>query len=202
MQTYTDLKNLELICRSVIGCARCVKICDSQFNDHRGKRSTKWPGRATVPEMMAVLGITPPGKLPEGAKGTVDAQGNVTVYYRETKNGPQLTKTMPSYEVDSILMQGSVVNRNGQFGYTRNPRGVGGMPYGYGPQGQQPNQVSLGMSLAELGKAAIAIGSAITAIDMAHRAVSNSRLGGIASKLRTTMGDLKRESIAMAKMRK
>ena len=202
MQNNMDLETIKSICHSIGKCAQVVYLCDSVFKDHRGKRSSKWPGRATVPEMMAVLGITPPGKLPEGTKGTVDAQGNVTVYYRETKSGPQQTKTMPSYEVDAILMQGNVINRNGQFGYRRVPSGMGGVPYGYGAQNQQQNQVSMGLTLAELGKAAIAIGSAITAIDIASRAVSNSRLGGIASKLKTTMGDLKRESIAMAKLKR
>lgn len=202
MQNYKDRKDVESICKKVCKCASLIRVYDCLIKDHRGKRSSKWPGRATVPEMMAVLGITPPGKLPEGTKGTVDAQGNVTVYYRETKSGPQQTKTMPSYEVDAVLMQGNVINRNGQFGYRRVPSGMGGVPYSYGAQGQQQNQVSMGLTLAELGKAAIAIGSAITAIDIASKAVSNSRLGGIASKLKTTMGDLKRESIAMAKLRK
>lgn len=175
-------------------CIKAIKICDSYFKDDRSKRGRHRPGRATVPEMKAVLGIPSVGKLPPGTTGTVDAQGNVTVYYMEKNK--KTSKTMPSYQVDALLNIGFGVNSNGQFGSNQkinvNAMNVSAL-----------EKNSLLSGIANLGKAIITISTAIATMEMA---VSNIKSGinPVKSKIKTVsewlgklttaLKDLKREA--------
>lgn len=133
--------------------------------DSKLKRSIKRPGPATSWEIRRVLGIPDGVDIPKKWVGRVDAQGNVTVWDRESKNPNLTAKSRNSKELDMMAALGKQ-SYSGIAGVQQAVQWVGSI---VNPNKQatveKENQTKLDKALSSLSSALNLVGTVFTAVE-------------------------------------
>ena len=133
--------------------------------DSKLKRSIKRPGPATSWEIRRVLGIPDGVDIPKKWVGRVDAQGNVTVWDRESKNPNLTAKSRNSKELDMMAALGKQ-SYSGIAGVQQAAQWVGSI---VNPNKQavieKENQTKLDRALSSLSSALNLVGTVFTAVE-------------------------------------
>lgn len=133
--------------------------------DSKLKRSIKRPGPATSWEIRRVLGIPDGVDIPKKWVGRVDAQGNVTVWDKESKNPNLTAKSRNSKDLDMMAALGKQ-SYSGLAGAQQAIQWVGSI---INPNKQaiieKENQTKFDKALSSLSKAFDLVGSVFTAVN-------------------------------------